>query len=329
MDVDDRKRAWPPMRMTRVFLASSRSAGRAPTTAHAPLPRPRLFRPRADPPADPAGLDGDRHHALGGKADRLRADGVEPLIWPGQPLAPALARATHLLTSIAPDPSGDPVLAAGMGTRSPPPALDWVGYLSTTGVYGDHAGDWIDEARRSPPRPSAAARGCWPKPVARRPPRRAHLPPRRHLRPRPRPVREGAPGHRAPHRQARSGVQPHPCRRHRAGAHGLHRPARARHRLQRLRRRPRPAAGRDRPCRAPAGPAAPARGRVRRRRPLAHGAQLLFGIEARAERPHPARSGCGPALPDLPRGAGGDLRLDVGGVQARPRRTCRPGWPGR
>jgi nucleoside-diphosphate-sugar epimerase len=81
----------------------------------------------------------------GGKAERLRADGVEPLIWPGQPLAPALARATHLLTSIAPDPSGDPVLARHADEIAAGP-LHWVGYLSTTGVYGDHGGDWIDES---------------------------------------------------------------------------------------------------------------------------------------------------------------------------------------
>ncbi len=78
------------------------------------------------------------------KAESLRAEGIEPLVWPGQPLAPALARATHLLTSIAPDATGDPVLAAHADPIAAAP-LQWVGYLSTTGVYGDHAGDWIDE----------------------------------------------------------------------------------------------------------------------------------------------------------------------------------------
>jgi nucleoside-diphosphate-sugar epimerase len=78
------------------------------------------------------------------KADRLRADGVEPIIWPGEPLSPAIARATHLLTSIAPDAEGDPVLATH-GDQIAAAQLDWVGYLSTTGVYGDHGGDWIDE----------------------------------------------------------------------------------------------------------------------------------------------------------------------------------------
>ncbi len=77
-------------------------------------------------------------------AEALRAIGVEPLIWPGTPLAPALARATHLLSSIAPDANGDPVLAAH-GAEIAAASFEWAGYLSTTGVYGDHHGDWVDE----------------------------------------------------------------------------------------------------------------------------------------------------------------------------------------
>jgi nucleoside-diphosphate-sugar epimerase len=80
------------------------------------------------------------------KAERLRAEGVEPLIWPGADLAPALARATHLLTSVAPTEAGDPVLiAAGDAIAEAAPHIEWAGYLSTTGVYGDHAGGWVDE----------------------------------------------------------------------------------------------------------------------------------------------------------------------------------------
>lgn len=78
------------------------------------------------------------------KADRLRAQGVEPLIWPGADLAPAVARATHILASIAPDAAGDPVLAAHADLFAAARPL-WAGYLSTTGVYGDHAGGWVDE----------------------------------------------------------------------------------------------------------------------------------------------------------------------------------------
>jgi nucleoside-diphosphate-sugar epimerase len=78
------------------------------------------------------------------RAEGLRASGVEPLLWPAD-LTPALARATHILASAAPDAGGDPFLqAAGDALRAAHPA--WVGYLSTTAVYGDHQGGWVDEA---------------------------------------------------------------------------------------------------------------------------------------------------------------------------------------
>ena len=89
----------------------------------------------------------------GARAGMLRAEGVEALVWPGTPLGPALARATHLLSSVAPDADGDPVLAAH-GAEIAAARLDWVGYLSTTGVYGDHGGGWVDEA--TPPSPTTA-----------------------------------------------------------------------------------------------------------------------------------------------------------------------------
>ena len=78
------------------------------------------------------------------KAAILRAEGVEPLIWPGDDIASALHDASHLLTSVSPDEGGDPVLAA-LGPQILAADLEWVGYLSTTGVYGDHKGAWVDE----------------------------------------------------------------------------------------------------------------------------------------------------------------------------------------
>ena len=54
----------------------------------------------------------------------------------------ALAAATHVLSSVPPENDRDPVLDAygnQLGTR-------WLGYLSSTGVYGDAAGGWVDEA---------------------------------------------------------------------------------------------------------------------------------------------------------------------------------------
>ena len=86
-------------------------------------------------------------------ARRLAAEGVEARVWPGEDLGPALAEATHLLSSVAPGPDGDPVLAAlGPAIAEAAPGLDWAGYLSTTGVYGDQGGDWVDET--SPVAPS-------------------------------------------------------------------------------------------------------------------------------------------------------------------------------
>lgn len=77
------------------------------------------------------------------KADMLRAEGVEPMVWTGGALP--LSEATHLLTSVAPDGSGDPVLAAQRNEIAAVRHLEWVGYLSTVGVYGDHGGGWVDE----------------------------------------------------------------------------------------------------------------------------------------------------------------------------------------
>ncbi|MCP1169880.1 SDR family oxidoreductase [Limimaricola litoreus] len=83
----------------------------------------------------------------GDKAEALRAEGVESAIWPGSDLTQALDAATHLLISAAPEAQGDPVLREwrdAIAARAE--RFAWVGYLSTTGVYGDRGGDWVDES---------------------------------------------------------------------------------------------------------------------------------------------------------------------------------------
>lgn len=84
------------------------------------------------------------------KASSFAAHGLKPYLFdgegPGEGIDAALARATHLLVSIAPGAAGDPVLrqyrdAIARGC----PRLAWIGYLSTVGVYGDHGGAWVDE----------------------------------------------------------------------------------------------------------------------------------------------------------------------------------------
>ena len=80
------------------------------------------------------------------KAAALMAEGTEPRLWPGADMTPALDAATHLLISAAPDADGDPVLRElrdAIAARAD--RFEWVGYLSTTGVYGDHQGDWVTE----------------------------------------------------------------------------------------------------------------------------------------------------------------------------------------
>ncbi|WP_353473050.1 SDR family oxidoreductase [Salipiger sp. H15] len=80
------------------------------------------------------------------RADGLAAQGVEPVLWQKDALEAALAEASHVLVSAGPQGAGDPALAEiGPAIAARAAQLDWVGYLSTTGVYGDHAGGWVDE----------------------------------------------------------------------------------------------------------------------------------------------------------------------------------------
>jgi len=98
------------------------------------------------------------------KAAALAAEQIAAHLFDrGHPLDPAaLAGATHLLLSIPPDADADPVLAHLPDT----PGLVWAGYLSTTGVYGDRGGAWVDEASELRPsgergRRRVAAEAGW------------------------------------------------------------------------------------------------------------------------------------------------------------------------
>lgn len=81
------------------------------------------------------------------RAKELDAEGITSVLWPDGDLTEALETATHLLVSAGPDTEGDPVLNRYRDEITQlAPRLDWAGYLSTTGVYGDHQGGWVDEA---------------------------------------------------------------------------------------------------------------------------------------------------------------------------------------
>lgn len=81
-----------------------------------------------------------------GKLDALASTGITPILWQAEAMAEALNEATHLLISAGPDNEGDPALRLiGPQIANRAPSLEWAGYLSTTGVYGDHQGGWVDE----------------------------------------------------------------------------------------------------------------------------------------------------------------------------------------
>lgn len=79
----------------------------------------------------------------------LAASGIEALVFdPDRPLADAqsaLSGATYLLSSVPPGEKGDPVLARHGGDIETMETLSWVGYLSSTGVYGDTGGKTVTE----------------------------------------------------------------------------------------------------------------------------------------------------------------------------------------
>lgn len=68
--------------------------------------------------------------------------------------ADAIGKASHLLSTVPPDAAGDPVLVCHAATIRAAGSLAWIGYLSTTGVYGDRGGGWVDED--TAPAPSCA-----------------------------------------------------------------------------------------------------------------------------------------------------------------------------
>lgn len=72
------------------------------------------------------------------------------LQYPGSDISATLNWATHILVSAAPDENGDPFLA-GLEAEILKARPAWLGYLSTTGVYGDHGGAWVDEATKLTP----------------------------------------------------------------------------------------------------------------------------------------------------------------------------------
>lgn len=91
------------------------------------------------------------------KRDRMEKDGIEAYLFDAaRPLidpTDALSGVTHLLLSTPPGNNGDVVFDLHGADLAGAKDLEWAGYLSTTGVYGNRDGKWVDE--NSSPAPTS------------------------------------------------------------------------------------------------------------------------------------------------------------------------------
>lgn len=87
------------------------------------------------------------------KIGAIKALGAMPVAYSDVDIAPSISpdEITHILVSVAPQPDGDPVLNSFKNWIAACSNLRWIGYLSSTNVYGDHGGDWVDETSETKP----------------------------------------------------------------------------------------------------------------------------------------------------------------------------------
>ena len=92
---------------------------------------------------------------------RLRAMGIEPVdLANAEALSVELARSQAVLVSAPPGEQGCPALAALGSILRADARPDWIGYLSTTGVYGDRGGRWVrEDSPLAPQSPQGRRRG--------------------------------------------------------------------------------------------------------------------------------------------------------------------------
>lgn len=89
-------------------------------------------------------------HRTADKAGTVNDEGGAAVVFSGsEPIVDAselLSDVSHILVSAPPDDNGDPVLRHhGEDLVNRSGQLEWIGYLSTTSVYGDRGGEWVDE----------------------------------------------------------------------------------------------------------------------------------------------------------------------------------------
>lgn len=79
----------------------------------------------------------------------LRSQGIRTYLFDAENAIPdplyMMRDVTHIIISTPPSDDGDPSFLAHAKDITNLPNLKWVGYLSTTGSYGDRNGEWVDE----------------------------------------------------------------------------------------------------------------------------------------------------------------------------------------
>lgn len=89
----------------------------------------------------------------------LAHDGIEAVTFGSEAAASLLSQATHVIDSIPPVPGEAPLpLVCHADTFTRLEDLRWLAYLSTTGVYGDRQGNWVDESDEAAPATERGAR---------------------------------------------------------------------------------------------------------------------------------------------------------------------------
>ena len=84
--------------------------------------------------------------AFPGTVTAVRSHGAPGVLTLDDPALPGVvASATHILSSVPPAPDGSDLVLVAHGRAIATAPAQWVGYLSSTGVYGDAGGAWVDE----------------------------------------------------------------------------------------------------------------------------------------------------------------------------------------
>ena len=90
------------------------------------------------------------------KAARLETLGITPILWTPDNIAARKAiirSAEYVIVSAGPRDGQDPFFAGLAPILADASNLKWLGYLSSTNVYGNHDGGWVDET--TPPAPTS------------------------------------------------------------------------------------------------------------------------------------------------------------------------------